>query len=418
MIQNLTWIETENTWPYRNLAMEEYMTLHAKQGECVLFLWQNRRTVVIGKNQNCWKECRVSALEEDGGFLARRLSGGGAVFHDLGNLNFTFIARRADYNVDRQLQVIIEALKTLGIHSEKTGRNDVTVEGRKFSGNAFYQSGDYCCHHGTLLVDVDSALMSRYLNVSREKLAAKGVSSVKSRVVNLRELLPELTIAQLKEALVNAFSQVYGLTPRRMDETELPAGEIDRLAGRFASDQWKYGRKMSFDYEFSRRFDWGDIQLQLHVDRGIVLEAAAYSDAMDPELIGRLPEVLKGCVCGREALCEAVDQLRDNGTAAQPRNGGGGDSDGEFGGGLGASGGSTDSVTTGFGTASGTTGGGGAPGSGACGGGAGSGDLGTGELGADSGPGGSGAAPAAGGPEYPLSSRMLSDIKALISESF
>lgn len=309
MIQHLTWIETENTWPYRNLAMEEYMTAHVEKGECILFLWQNRRTVVIGKNQNCWKECRVGALEEDGGFLARRLSGGGAVFHDLGNLNFTFIARQADYSVDRQLQVIIAALERLGIHSEKTGRNDVTVDGRKFSGNAFYQSGDYCCHHGTLLVNVDSSLMARYLNVSREKLAAKGVSSVRSRVVNLRELLPELTITQLKKALVDAFSQVYGLSPRHMEEAELPGEEIRRLTGRFASDQWKYGRKMAFDYELSRRFGWGDIQLQLHVDKGIVLEAAAYSDAMDQEFIGLIPQALRGCVCGREGLCAALDGL-------------------------------------------------------------------------------------------------------------
>ena len=309
MIQHLTWIETDNTWPYRNLAMEEYMTSHVREGECILFLWQNRRTVVIGKNQNCWKECHVGALEEDGGFLARRLSGGGAVFHDLGNLNFTFIARRADYNVDRQLQVIIAALEALGLHSEKTGRNDVTVDGRKFSGNAFFQSGDYCCHHGTLLVDVDRELMSRYLNVSREKLASKSVSSVKSRVVNLRELLPGLTLEQLKMALVDAFSQVYGMRPRHMEEGELPAEEIERLTERFASAAWKYGRKMPFDYELARRFGWGDIQLQLHVEGGVVLDAAAYSDAMDPEFIGRLPEALKGCACGREGLCGALEQM-------------------------------------------------------------------------------------------------------------
>ena len=205
--------------------------------------------------------------------------------------------------------MIIAALESLGLHSEKTGRNDVTVDGRKFSGNAFFQSGDYCCHHGTLLVDVDRELMSRYLNVSREKLASKSVSSVKSRVVNLRELLPGLTLEQLKMALVDAFSQVYGMRPRHMEEGELPAEEIERLTERFASDAWKYGRKMPFDYELARRFGWGDIQLQLHVEGGIVLDAAAYSGAMDPEFIGRLPEALKGCACGREGLCGALEQM-------------------------------------------------------------------------------------------------------------
>ena len=190
MINRLIWLETDNTYPYRNLAMEEYMTAHVPDGTCILFLWQNRHTVVIGKNQNCWKECRVNFLEEEGGYLVRRLSGGGAVFHDLGNLNFTFIVRKPDYDVDRQLQVILEAVRMLGIQAEKTGRNDITVEGRKFSGNAFYQSGDCCYHHGTLLIHADKDNMSRYLNVPREKLASKGVSSVKSRVANLDEFCP------------------------------------------------------------------------------------------------------------------------------------------------------------------------------------------------------------------------------------
>ena len=201
MINRLIWLETDNTYPYRNLAMEEYMTNHVPDGTCILFLWQNRHTVVIGRNQNCWKECRVNFLEEEGGYLVRRLSGGGAVFHDLGNLNFTFIVRKTDYDVERQLQVILEAVRRLGIQAEKTGRNDITVEGRKFSGNAFYQTGDCCYHHGTLLVHADKENMSRYLNVPREKLASKGVSSVKSRVANLDEFCPGLTVDRVKAAL-------------------------------------------------------------------------------------------------------------------------------------------------------------------------------------------------------------------------
>ncbi len=311
MVRRLTWIETDNTWPYRNLAMEEYMTSHEEKGECILFLWQNRHTVVIGKNQNCWKECKVSELESDGGYLVRRLSGGGAVYHDLGNLNFTFMVKRPDYDVDRQLQVIITALGLLGIHSEKTGRNDVTADGRKFSGNAFYRSGDCCYHHGTLLLDVDKGQMSRFLNVSREKLASKSVASVKSRVVNLKELRPDLTVELMKETLVKAFSQVYGLPARRMDESELPQDEIQGLTDRFQSWDWKYGRKIPFDYQLEQRFGWGDIQLQLHVEQGRVTEAAAYSDAMEQELIAGIPEVLKGCLCKAENLCRAMDGLGD-----------------------------------------------------------------------------------------------------------
>lgn len=309
MIDRLIWIDTQNTYPYRNLAVEEYMTTHVPEGTCILYLWQNRHTVVIGKNQNCWKECRVNYLEREGGYLVRRLSGGGAVFHDLGNLNFTFIVRKPDYDVDRQLQAILEAVRLVGIQAEKTGRNDITAKGRKFSGNAFYRSGEYCYHHGTLLIHADKEDMSRYLNVSKEKLASKGVSSVKSRVANLCEFTPDLTVDRMKEALIEAFSRVYGLKAQRMKENELPQKAIDELTEKFESWEWKYGRKIPFEYEMEKRFPWGAVQIQLHVNGGKIQDVNVFSDAMDQELIGALADRLKGCRYDDISMCGAVEQL-------------------------------------------------------------------------------------------------------------
>ena len=165
--------------------------------------------MVIGRNQNPWKECRTALLTEEGGHLARRLSGGGAVFHDLGNLNFTFLMPAADYDLPRQLAVIERACQSLGIPAARSGRNDLLAEGRKFSGNAFYQHAGKAYHHGTLMLDVDLEMVQRYLSPSKAKLAAKGVDSVRSRVVNLREFVPDLTIPQLADALIAALAEVY-----------------------------------------------------------------------------------------------------------------------------------------------------------------------------------------------------------------
>ncbi len=309
MITELTTYITENTVPYQNLALEEYLTFHTHPGECILYLWQNRHTVVIGKNQNCWKECKVNHLEADGGYLARRLSGGGAVFHDLGNLNFTFCVRREDYNVERQLQVIIEAVRMLGMEAEKTGRNDIVIKGKKFSGNAFFESGDFCYHHGTILLDVDKENMSRYLNVSKEKLQSKGVNSVRSRVANLTEFNPDVTVALMKQKLVQAFGLVYGIEPKPLSGERIDREEISRSEKRFASWEWKYGRKISFQYSMNRRFSWGDVELQIEVDRGIVKAVNAFSDGMEQELIAALPEAMSGCRYEETELVEAVQNM-------------------------------------------------------------------------------------------------------------
>ena len=125
MVTKLTYIESDQVNPYKNLAVEEYLLLHCEDKECILYLWQNQNTVVIGRNQNAWKECKVTKLEEENGHLARRLSGGGAVYHDLGNLNFTFLVNKDEYSLEKQLQVIINAMGRLGLKAEKSGRNDI-----------------------------------------------------------------------------------------------------------------------------------------------------------------------------------------------------------------------------------------------------------------------------------------------------
>ena len=194
MLHTLSVLTAEGTDPRRNLALEATLLHQVRPGEEILYLWQNQRTVVIGRNQLATNECRIQALEADGGHLVRRLSGGGAVYHDLGNLNFTFLTCRRDYDVTRQTEVILQAVRALGIPAERNGRNDLTVDGQKFSGHAYYQTGDQCYHHGTLMVSVDLAPLEGYLNVSPLKLQAKGVASVRARVGNLADFCPGLTI--------------------------------------------------------------------------------------------------------------------------------------------------------------------------------------------------------------------------------
>ena len=174
MIKKIYTIESGCFNPYQNMGLEEYLMYQAGEDECILYLWQNERTVVIGRNQNAWKECRTKELEADGGYLARRLSGGGAVFHDLGNLNFTFLARRCNYDVDKQTDVVLEAVRRLGLSACKSGRNDITINGCKFSGNAYYSTGDCCYHHGTILMHADQEQMEKYLHVSREAGIQRG----------------------------------------------------------------------------------------------------------------------------------------------------------------------------------------------------------------------------------------------------
>jgi lipoate-protein ligase A len=304
----LSYIITDETNPYRNLALEEYLLWHVAENECIFYIWQNRHTVVIGINQNAWKECHAKELEDSGGFLVRRMSGGGAVFHDLGNLNFTFLVREENYDVARQLDVIVKAIGKLGVKAERSGRNDILADGKKFSGNAFLDTQGHCYHHGTLLVDVDMSNLSRYLNVSHAKLQSKGVESVRSRVVNLKELAPDITLENLKKALVEAFGEVYGGVPQPLPPELIDKEEIERYYQKFSSWEWKFGRKLPFTTELSERFAWGDITLQFCVEGGMIREAVAYSDSMDTTFIKSLGASLAGLRFSSQAIKEKLTE--------------------------------------------------------------------------------------------------------------
>ena len=309
MIKKLQYYIGSCTDPHRNLALEEYLTDTVGEDTCILYLWQNKHTVVIGRNQNAWQECRTTELSHDGGTLARRLSGGGAVYHDLGNLNFTFSLREADYDLRKQQSVIVEACRALGIPAEISGRNDILTNGCKFSGNSFYSHAGRSFHNGTLLVSVDMQHLGQYLTPSKTKLASKGVASVRSRVINLTDLKPDLTIDGMAQAMVKAFETVYGLSAEALREQDFDASEIERRYQRFHSYDWVYGKSVPCSFSCAKRFAWGEVTVELAVENGCIADAAVWSDAMDAEFAAPLAQALRGCRFAVDALCERVQSV-------------------------------------------------------------------------------------------------------------
>ena len=312
MITKLKYIVSDSFLPYENLALEEYLLYFVKKDECILYLWQNKNTVVIGKNQNAFKECKVEELLNSGGHIVRRLSGGGAVYHDLGNLNFTFLVRNENYNVEKQLEIILRAVKKFSINAEKTGRNDITIDGKKFSGNAFFKSGDFRYHHGTLLVNVNIGELSKYLNVSMDKLKSKGVTSVKSRVTNLNEYNKNLTVDNLKLKLIESFEEVYGLKAECINAFSIDKCKIEELKNKFLSNDFIFGKKIKSEYEFSKRFSWGDIQFRFNLSGGFVKDLIINSDAMNVDIIEEISSRLKGCLFSSREFCSKLDELKSN----------------------------------------------------------------------------------------------------------
>ena len=283
--------------PFLNRAVEKYLTDNQEEGVVTMYLWKNERTVVIGYNQNPFSECNVKLLLDEGGHLMRRGTGGGAVYHDLGNINFSFIADKSLYDVRRQLSVIQDALLSYGLQAEISGRNDLTCEGRKFSGNAFAKGQKNDLHHGTILIKTDGAMMQHYLNVDKAKLMKHGVKSVSSRVVNLSELVPELTSENIKQPLIASFEKIYGAKATLLDfDTFIYTAEVQAIQEEISSHDFLFGRWQHFKTSKKAQFPWGSVDIALQIDesQSLITEAQIASDSLEPETIQQAEQLLTG----------------------------------------------------------------------------------------------------------------------------
>ena len=291
----MKYLRLYSTDPYYNLAVEEYLLRHTD--EDIFMLWQNEKTVVIGKNQNAYAEVDLSYAAREGIRVARRISGGGAVYHDMGNVNYTFItaserAEALDYAYFTC--PIIEALGTLGIKAELSGRNDLECEGKKFSGNAQYTGDGRILHHGTLLFDTDAEVLSRVLRVDKEKLAYRAVHSHKGRVGNLAPLLGSITVEEFILRI-----EAHVLRHTEAERISLPQNEeIQALTRRNASQEWILSDKrylMDYTVEKRKKYPFGVVCVKMLLSGNIIEKVIVSGDffgtrpasELEASLIGR-----------------------------------------------------------------------------------------------------------------------------------
>jgi lipoate-protein ligase A len=251
-------------------------------------------------------------MEEDGVYLARRQSGGGAVFHDTGNTNFTFLSSSDAYSQDENFEIIINALARFGITATRSGRNDILVNDRKISGSAFKHTRERSFHHGTLLIDADLGRLQDYLNPSTKKLVSKGIKSVRSRVANLTEFSAELDHQMVTEAVMESFFAHYGsrCEPEVLDAESLR--DIESLRAYYdqmADWEWRFGKTPEFSHRLEEQFSWGGIDLHLNVEHGVIRACTVFSDAMDPDMIDSLQQALPDVRYHREDITATIAEV-------------------------------------------------------------------------------------------------------------
>lgn len=299
------WYVSPSPDGWQNLAMDEWFLDHIGPEDMVLYFYINRNAVIIGKNQNPWKECDLAAMDRDGVQLVRRITGGGAVYHDSGNLNFSFIAGEGRYDLEKQLNLILQAVRSFGIPCEFSGRNDLLADGRKFSGNAFCTRQGIKQHHGTLLIASDMSRLQNYLQVDPRKMKAKGVDSVRSRVCNLSDFTPDVTVESMLAAIRTVYESTYGVVTDFAPTAEEVA-QVVPYYQKQSSWQWRMGKTPQFDLELDTRFPWGGVQMLFTLKNSLVEHVDVYSDAMDAELAVEIQKRLTGCRFGSGYLYTAL----------------------------------------------------------------------------------------------------------------
>lgn len=275
-------VKSKENDPYYNLALEEYLLNIAKDNHCiVLYLWQNANTIVIGRNQNAYTECNLDYANQNGIKIARRMTGGGAVYHDLGNLNFSIVAPKDLFDISKNNKLIIKALNLLGIEIIKTGRNDFLVNDKKISGNAYYSNEDVGLHHGTLLVNSDLDVLEQALMTSDSKTTLRGISSIKSRVSNITEYLHGISIKDVEKSLINVFVNEFGPVKTIEPSCNLFSSIISKLK----SNDWIFGEFSDYLYHKKVSFEWGYAEYGFKIVNNKINEIIISSDSVDLDSI-------------------------------------------------------------------------------------------------------------------------------------
>jgi len=294
----MIFIENEGiTDPRINLALEEYALRNFGESDDYLLFYINGPSIIIGRNQNTLEEINDEYVRENGIHVVRRMSGGGAVYHDEGNLNFSFITNYKKenlHNFKKFTKPVIQVLKEMGVDAEMSGRNDILAEGRKISGNAQFSTGKRMFSHGTLLFNSDLEEVTRALDVKMNKIESKGHKSVRSRVANISEFLnDELSVSEFRQRLLDGLYQerdkfeTYHLTENEWNAVHALKDE------KYGNWDWNFGRSPDFNIQRSKRFAVGEIDLRLDVEKGHIKNLKIYGDFFGKEPVDEIEEMLK-----------------------------------------------------------------------------------------------------------------------------
>ncbi len=303
----MIYIESKSHNPCFNLALEQYVFDCMDRNEDYFMLWQNENTIVVGKNQNTIAEINQDFVEKNHITVVRRLSGGGAVYHDLGNLNFTIIVSKtnnmSDFDFSRFNKPVVRALAKLGVHAEISGRNDITINGRKFSGNAQYMKQGRIMDHGAILYDANLSILSQALKVSKDKIESKGIKSVRARVTNVLDCMPtKVPLETFKKVLLEEMAGQETITRHELTEAEIAA--VTKLEKeRYDTWEWNYGYSPKYDIEKERYIPGcGKFQIHLNVKDGRIVDFDIFGDYFGNKEKDELKPILIGAKINREDL--------------------------------------------------------------------------------------------------------------------